>query len=239
VEQAYEIVARGEALSLPIIVAQNYRFNPAERTLRYLIQQSYLGQLTEVHCVARRSRPGKGTFLGSMDYAQIIDVGVHHFDSLRSVLGCNPVSVAVRTFNPSWSDYHHGAVTEGLIEMEHGIRVQYLGTLTSHRYGYSLWIEGENGVLWSNRKYVFFRRRGKKLFWPVKLVQVPKGDGAPYPREGTTSLLNNLKDAVLQKREPETSGRDNLWTLAMVEAGMRSDQEKREVKIAEVLKEVQ
>ena len=63
---------------------------------------------------------------------------------------------------------------------------------------------------------------------------MPKGDEAPYPRGGTTSLLHSLRDAIVAKREAETSGRDNLWTLAIVEAGIRSDREKREVRIAEV-----
>ncbi|MEE9145433.1 MAG: hypothetical protein V3U06_11770 [Candidatus Binatia bacterium] len=90
--------------------------------------------------------------------------------------------------------------------MEGGLHVQYLGTLTSHRFSYSVWIEGEKGVLWTNRKFLLWRPRGKRLFWPVKLVKVPKGDEAPFPREGTTSLLNSLRDALLNGKKPETSG---------------------------------
>jgi predicted dehydrogenase len=235
VKEALKAVERGNILNRPVIAAQNYRFHPIERTLRHLIQHGHLGKIASIHCVARRNRPGKGTFLGSLDYAQIVDVGVHHFDSLRSILGCNPVSMVARTFNPAWSDYRHGAVTEALIEMDGGIHVQYLGTLTSQRYSFRLWIEGESGAVLTNRKWVLWRPRGKRLFWPVGLVRVPKGDDAPNPREGMISLLLSLRDAILQKREPETSARDNLWTLAMVEAGMSSDQERREVKIEEVL----
>jgi predicted dehydrogenase len=239
VEEALRVVRYGEAMGRPTIVAQNYRFNPAERTLRHLIRQEYVGKVTHVQCHARRHRIGQGTFLRTLDYAQLLDDSVHHFDSLRSILGCNPVSVVARSFNPPWSDYRHGACTEAMLEMEGDIHLQYLGSFASHRYGVSLWIEGEKGVLWSNRKRVFCRQRGKRLFWPMKLVQVPRGDEAPYPREGTTSLLNALRDTLLQQHTPETSGRDNLWTLAMVEAGMRSDREKREVCIAEVLREAE
>jgi predicted dehydrogenase len=235
VKEACRVIRRGEALGRPVIAAQNYRFNPAERTMRQLIQQGHVGKITSVQCTARRYRPGKGTFLGSMDYAQIVDDGVHHFDSLRSILGCNPVSVVARTINPPWSDYRHGPVTEALIEMEKGIHAQYLGALTSHRYGFSLWIEGEKGMLWSNRKWVLWRPRGRRWFWPVKQVKVPKGDEAPCPREGTTSLLNSLRDAVLYGREAETSGRDNLWTVAMLEAGVRSDMEQRTILVKELL----
>lgn len=237
VREAYEVVKRGEALGRPTMAAQNYRFNPAERTLRHLVQQDYLGKITSAQCIACRYRAGKGNFLGSMEYAQIVEDAVHHLDSLRSILGQNPVSMVGRAFNPPWSEYLHGAATQALIEMEGGVHVQYVGTLASHRYGLTFWIEGENGVLWTNRKWVLGRQRGKRLFWPIRTVRVPKGDGAPYPRQGTTSLLNNLRDAIRQKRQPETSGRDNLWTLAMLEAGMRSDRQKREIRIEEILNE--
>jgi predicted dehydrogenase len=66
-------------------------------------------------------------------------------------------------------------------------------------------------------------------------VAVPKGDELPYPKAGTVSLLNQFRDAVRDGRVPETSVDDNLWTLAMVEAGIRSHREKRRIAIAEVL----
>jgi len=44
-----------------------------------------------------------------------------------------------------------------------------------------------------------------------------------------------LKDAVLRGAEPETSARDNLQTLAIVQAGKRSAEKHRRVSIEEVL----
>jgi predicted dehydrogenase len=236
VKEALTVLAQADRRRKKIIVAQNYRFVPAERTLRKLIQEGLLGRVVLASCVSRRYRPGKGTSLGTISYPQLVDVGVHHFDSFRSIFACNAVRISANAFNPPASDYQHGACTQALIEMEGGIHIQYLGTLTSHRYGFSLWIEGEKGVLWTNRKWVLWRPRGKRWFWPVRRVTVPKGDEAPYPREGTTSLLNALRDAVLLGREAETSGEDNLWTVAILEAGIRSDQENREVTIEEIIK---
>jgi predicted dehydrogenase len=48
------------------------------------------------------------------------------------------------------------------------------------------------------------------------------------------SLLNQFRDALTRGEAPETSGADNLWTLAMVEASMHSAREGRRVEIAEV-----
>jgi predicted dehydrogenase len=151
------------------------------------------------------------------------------------MLGIDAVTISCRVNNPPWSDYRHGAVTEALIEMEGDVAVQYLGTLTSDRDEYSLWVEGEEGVLWADRRRVWWRKKGWRFFVPVRKVSVPKGDELPYPREGTTSLLDSLRDAVLHGQEPETSARDNLQTLALVEAGKRSAEQNRRVMIGEIL----
>jgi len=235
VQDAVGIVERSEVLKRPVLVAQNYRFIPAERSLRQLIREGRIGKISFATCISRRQRPGRGTFLGTMDYPQITDVGVHHFDSLRGMLAIDAIAISCRVSNPPWSDYRDGAVTEALIEMEGGVAVQYVGTLTSDRDEYSLRIEGEEGVLWTDRKRLWWRKKGWRFFMPVSKVSVPKGDELPYPREGTTSLLNSLRDAVLHGQQPETSARDNLQTLAMVDSGKRSAEEQRRVIIRETL----
>jgi predicted dehydrogenase len=237
VRDAGRVIRRAGEVGKPVIVAEQFRYVPAERTVRQLVRDGLLGEIASVTFVDRRRMPSRtqGPWIATLKYPQLQEIAVHHFDSLRSFFARQPVSVMARVWNPPWSDYQHGACTEAMIEMEGGIHIQYLGTLTSHRYTYSVWMEGERGVLWTNRKRVMWRARGKRLFWPVRHVKVPKGDDAPFPREGSTSLLNSLRDALMYGKKPETSGDDNIWTLAMVEAGMRSAAEGRLVSIHEVI----
>ena len=170
-----------------------------------------------------------------MEHPQLEEIAIHHFDSFRYLFRGNAVSIMARIFNPPGSLYRSGAATEALIEMEGNLPVLYFGNLVSHRYDYSLTVEGENGCLWSDRKRVWWRKKGARFFFPIKLVPVPKGDELPYPRAGTTSLLNQVRDAVLKNKEGETSGRDNLWTLAMVAATARSAEQACKVSISETL----
>ncbi len=95
-------------------------------------------------------------------------------------------------------------------------------------------MEGEKGDIWTDRKRVWWRPRGRRFFKPSKLVGVPKGDELPYPKAGTVSLLNQFRDAVVHGKVAETSADDNVWTLAMVEASIASDREHRSVRIDEV-----
>lgn len=237
VNDAIRVLQKAKAMGKQIVVAENYRFARAERTVKKAVQDGMVGSIASVTLIDRRRLPSReqGSWVAQMDYPHLKEIAIHHFDSLRSILGCRPTRMAAQVFNPPGSDYRHGACTQAMIEMDGGIHIQYLGTLTSHRYAFSLWIEGEKGVLWTNRKWVLWRPRGRRWFSPLKQVQVPKGDEAPYPREGTTSLINSLRDAVLLGREAETSGQDNLWTLAMVEAGLRSAEQGKTIAMEEIL----
>jgi len=49
------------------------------------------------------------------------------------------------------------------------------------------------------------------------------------------SMLTQFRDAVDHGKPPETSGADNLWTLAMFEAAVRSSESGRYVTIDETL----
>ena len=236
VASARRVIARAEEKGLPLVVAENFRFVPVERTVRRVIQGE-LGQVSNISFSDRRRMPlaMHGSFVRELTHPQLSEIAVHHFDSLRSFTGKQPVAVVARSFNPPGSEYAHGACTEALVEFEGGLHAQYLGTMTSSKFGWRVYAEGADGDLWSNRKLVTVRRRGGKLFLPVRKERGLPGDGDPYPREGTTSLLESLRAAVRDGKEPESSGRENLWAVAMVAAALRSDEEGRTVAVAEVL----
>ena len=236
VAQAKRILEAAKRNGKHVIVAENYRYWPAERTVRQWVQQGRLGRIDNVTLVDRRHMPSRteGPWLAQIEYPQLGEIAIHHFDSLRAMLLCEAASISARVWNPPHSDYRHGACSAATIRMGEA-RVMYMGTLTSPRFSFSLRVEGTEGELWTNRKYVFSRAKGKRFFKLVKNVAVPAGDERKYPQGGTTSLLNSLRDAVERNQAAETSGADNLGTLAMVEAARRSDAERREVALAEIL----
>ena len=235
VDEGRRVLERAREVGKQVIVAENYRFFPAERTVLRLLREQFLGRLDNAIMIDRRHQPSRveGPWFGQIEYPQLQEIATHHFDSLRGFFGAKPNSIHVRAWNPPWTDYKHGANTEALVDFGH-MQVQYLGTLLSHRYGFSLWVEGEKGVLWTNRRIVMWRPGGSRWFRPIRNDKVPKGDEKPYPQGGTTTLLNSLRDAVLKGTPAETRGEDNIWTVAMVEAGKRSDRERRTVDLAEV-----
>lgn len=235
--EAIQVVQRARAVGRPIMVAENFRFFPAERTLRRVLDEGIAGRLSSVVCIDRRDQPShtQGPWVKGMEYPFLTEIAVHHFDSFRYLFNREPVAIRARCYNPPGSDYDQRAAIEALIELDGGVPIQYTGTTVANRYEYGLWVEGEHGDLWTDRKRVWWRPRGRRFFRPVKLVPVPKGDELPYPKAGTASLLNQFRDALVHGKTPETAGEDNLHTLAMVEASILSDREGRSVRLAEVL----
>lgn len=235
--EARRVNERSKQTGKPVVIAEQFRWVPAERTVRRVVREGLLGKVFSATLADRRRMPKgmQGAWAAELEHVQLREIAVHHFDSIRAFFDRRPVSVAARAWNPDGSDYKHGACTEAMIEMEDGLHVQYLGTLTSPKFGYRLVVEGDRGTLWTNRKHVLVRPGGSKLFKPIKKVAVPKGDGDPYPREGTTSLIESLVAAVRTGQVAETSGEDNLWTIAMMEAGIRSDREGRTIAVRDVI----
>ena len=234
--EAVMVVARARAVGRPVLVAENYRFFQAERTVRHLLDEGRIGRLAAVVCIDRRDQPShtQGPWVKGMEYPFLTEIAVHHFDSFRYLFNRQPGSILAKSYNPAGSDYNEGGAAEALIELHGGLPIQYSGTMVATRYEYSLWVEGETGELWTDRRRVWWRPKGKRFAQSIKLVPVPQGDEERYPKAGTVSLLNQFRDALTQDKSPETSGEDNLWSLAMVEASILSVREKRRVQIDEV-----
>lgn len=235
-DEAIAVVALSRSARRPVMVAENYRFFAAERTVRRMLDEEVAGRIASAVCIDRRDQPShtQGAWVKTADHPFLAEIAVHHFDSFRYLFKRQPSSIFAKAFNPPGSTYDRNAAVQALIDLDGGLPIQYAGTFTASRYEYSLWVEGEKGDIWTDRKRVWWRPRGRRFFLPSRLVPVPKGDELPYPKAGTVSLLNQFRDAMLHGAPPETSAEDNVWTLAMVEAAIVSQRERRAVRIEDV-----
>jgi predicted dehydrogenase len=234
VADAAKVLHKAAAVGKQVIVAEQYRFWAAERTVKKLLEGGTIGRVDHCQFTDRRNMPAstEGPWLRNIDYPQLQAIAVHHFDSLRMWFG-EPRALAAKAWRSPWSDYQGCENTQAQVDFGN-IQVQYLGTMRSPRYECSIRIEGEQGAIWTNRRWVFVRKPGGRFFRPVKNVAVPPGDERSYPQGGTTALLLALRDAVRNGTPGETSGQDNIWSIAMVEAAKRAMVEARAVKITEV-----
>jgi predicted dehydrogenase len=232
--QGVQVMRAAHRTGRPVMVAQNGRYRRCERALRTLLREGKVGTVTHVSCIDRRRRRAAAPAGSPVDYRQLREVAAHHFDSLRGVLGRNPVRVMAQSSQPPDSPDPHGSTTEAFFEMEDHIPIQYYGSLTANRDAFELRIEGEHGALRTDVRRLWWRKRGSRFFLPMRMPNLPAADALKPPREGMGSLLDQLQAAIISGEVPETHGDDNLWSLAMTEAVMVSDRSAQSVAIADV-----
>jgi predicted dehydrogenase len=101
--EARELVDEAAALNRTLMVSQNYRFFPAVRAAQNIVKGQELGRLLHVDVEFRRFQPtGRWT---RWRHPLLLDLGIHHFDLMRAVLGREPRTVDCRAWNPPWSGY--------------------------------------------------------------------------------------------------------------------------------------
>ncbi|HIC19918.1 TPA: Gfo/Idh/MocA family oxidoreductase [Candidatus Poribacteria bacterium] len=159
---------------------------------------------------------------------------MHHFDLLRYVMDCEPVAVHARTWNPPWGFHAGDAGHTAIIDFEGGLVATHhaLGSSTgkSSPWNGEWRIEGPEGSLTWEEDQIFHTRD-----YPANQRRRQEIPHDNLPLIGQDAILMELLSAVNENREPECSGQDNLKSLAIVFAAIRSSKENRTVKISELL----
>ncbi len=233
---ARELVELAAHKGLILMVSQNYRFFPAPRAIASLVRESALGQLFEISIDFRKysyappDRRGRHHF---EEQPLLVDMSIHHFDLLRLILNREPDRVFCEAWNPRWTAFTGPSVAVGSIDFG-DVVVSYRGSWISAGpptpWAGDWRLEFEHGeVHWTNRdddathdKVLIRPRGGKPRSATLRSMQWTGGWGT----------LAEFADAVLNEREPETSGRDNLGTMAIVDAMVESAGAREPVSVA-------
>ncbi|MFB3903568.1 MAG: Gfo/Idh/MocA family protein [Acidobacteriota bacterium] len=228
VAEAAEVLSLAQKANKPVVVAQSWRFGWAQERLRDFLRQGRLGRVTHMSVIDRRRSASEADWTAESEYVQLLDRGVDQFDGVRSVLGLGAVSLMTEARKAPWSGYRHGSTTQSMIEMEQDVHVHYFGSVTAGRDEHETWLEGEKGVLWTDERIIWWRKRGWPRFIPL-VVRRPRVS----PNQVRRMLLEELKPAL--QRRPQTDAADTLRTLAMLEAAVQSDRTGRPIRVAELV----
>jgi predicted dehydrogenase len=207
------------------MVSQNYRFGGAARKARGLVRQQALGPVSSVEIDFRRSAntvPATNHRHYQLWHPLLADMAIHHFDLMRFVLGQEPLQVMSKTWNPPWSNFASPPAAALTVTFDGGTIVNYSGS----------WISQGPTTNWCGewrmdceRGQIAWTGRGEL---PEKVHMRP-AQGRPHAvRLPTLDLVDRhgSLQAFVQSLEnhttPESSGRDNLNTLALMLAAIQS-----------------
>lgn len=230
---AVRMAEAGERAGVKHMLTQNYRFGACPRTTRQALACGMIGKPGQ--CDLRFYMPWAdmpGSHYVTQPYMLINDMMVHHFDMLRYVLGADPVSVQAITWNHPWGwhagDAAHAIVfhfADGLVATHVSVGCA-VGSRTTWNGDWR--IEGPEGSIdWEADRmwHVHLHRTPERVRYEIFPLAVPAAEHA---------ILDEFFTAIWEDREPECSARDNLKSLAMVFAAIRSAKEGRRVDLAEL-----
>ena len=234
-QAAAEMTAAGQKAGCIHMISQQRRFEPQPRITRRLLGSDVIGepsQLDNVFYIPWADIPG--SHYVTEPYMFLLDMGCHHFDTIRYVLEADPEAVQVVSWNLPWGwhagDASHVAVFEfpgnrmaihRAMGCSNGLQTPWSGDLRIEGPKGSLtW---ENGRVFVTQQHRTDNRRREEI--PVNPLQAPGS---------LVAVLEEFLSALRRDREPECSGRDNLKTMAMTFAAVKSAQDGRRVSLSEI-----
>lgn len=229
---AAELVAAGEAVGRRHMVTQNYRFSWIARRTRQLLESGIIGSPAQLDIGFYMNwADSPGTHYVTEPFMFIKDMMVHHFDMMRYVLGKEPLAVQAVTWNQPWG-WHAGDAAHAIVfEYAEGMHATHvsvgctLGRRTTYNGNWRL--DGPLGTLsWEHDE--LWHTHLHRAEMPVRRQIICD---RPWP--DMDLILNEFLDAVEQDREPECSARDNIASMKIVFAVIRSAEEKRRVSMDE------
>ena len=246
-KEAAEIVNICEDAGITLGVNSNMRYDQSMRALKSILDSGYIGDRV-LATIDMRAIPHWQVFLQKYDRIEILNMGIHHLDIFRYLFG-DPEKITAVTRKDPRTTFDH---IDGISQVTYKYADDFMATTLDDVWAgptegaekdyYIKWrVEGTEGlaqgtISWfaetptpstiefTTKKHPgkWFKPEWEKLWFPDAF-------------EGT---MAQLLRAVENGSEPEIGGRDNLKTLAAVEACYKSIKEERTVTLEEILKEL-
>lgn len=242
---AFEVVQRASVRAIPLMVHDNFRFQPWYREIKSVLEQGKLG--TKTHSMYFRCRPGDGwgpdAYLGRQPYFRemqqllIFETGVHFIDTFRYLAGeVEQVFSVLRQLNPVIRGEDAGLVVFRFLNGA-------VGVWDANRYNEST----AQDVRYTFGEFLLETDGGRiRLDESGQLFIKPLGQDE-YQHRYHPSRHSFSGDCVFQaqrhfieclcnRTEFETSGNKYLQTLAVQEAVYQSQAINQPVRPAQFLK---
>jgi predicted dehydrogenase len=219
-DEAKRLVSLAAQRSTPLLVAQNYRYMRAFRTARRIIAEGELGRVGMVVCQYYRVPQAMAASLARLENSAMWGAGVHHLDALRYILDKPVTKVLAHKFSMPWGTLLSGASMSAMLSF--GEETSAIYSLTYESTGHQFFERGQEFYLRfvGERATLHVFQRWLMLCANGKLPRLIKRGKRNVTEERV--LLDQFEGAVLQGAEPDSSGEDNLQTMAIVEACLRS-----------------
>jgi hypothetical protein len=246
--EAKQVAETVAAAGITLAVNQNMRYDHSVRAMKTVLNRGYIGEPV-LGTIEMRASPHWAPWCADYGRLTLLIMSIHHLDTFRYWFG-DPESVYVSARKDPRTGArfdHTDGISLYILEYANGLRASawddvWAGPWKEGSAGdvYIKWrVEGTDGLAigtigwpaWPNAQPSTIRfttkQAGTSWFAPEwKEVWFPDAFG------GT---MGQLLEALATGTEPALGARDNLHTMALVEACYRSLAEHRPVRLEEIL----
>ncbi len=224
-----------------LAVNQNMRYDQSMRALKTLLDGDHLGTPI-VGQIVMNARPHWQEFIRGYGRIAILNMSIHHLDVFRFLFG-DPERILVSVRNdPSWDFEHSDGMAFYILEYADGLRAIGSDDCFTWADGRIEWrVEGTDGLAkgtigWpdypnGSPSTIDYHLRAEEGEW-----HRPRWEERWFP-QAFSGTMGQLMAAIENASEPEIGGRDNLHTMALIEAAYRSVERRAAVELGEVVEE--
>jgi predicted dehydrogenase len=227
--------ARGPA---KVAVVQNYRYSPAVREARRLLQTRRLGAPRFVAARFRADYREFGSWSGParhrMSRPVLEDAAVHHLDQIRHLLGLEFTEVACDEWRPGDADGFRGACCVSLLaRLESGVRASYEANLVCAGEQRS-WMGEEYRIECADGAIVVVGEQLRMEISEGDTVRIETMELDPMPVRYHLTVITEFFDWVEGAEFRGSTVGDNLHTMRAVFAAMRAAETHAWVRVEEI-----
>lgn len=227
-DEAVQIVDLCEKANIKLGVNSNMRYDQSIRALKAVLDEGLLGERV-LATIDMRAIPHWQDFLKKYDRIEILNMGIHHIDSFRYLFG-DPKSVTCVTRKDPRTKFNHiDGISQYTFQYEDGFMATSLD---------DVWAWPGEGA--EKDIYIRWRVEGTEgmakgtIGWPSYPIPTPSTMSfttKKYPNQwfspswskvwfpdAFAGTMAQLLRAVEENTEPEISGKDNLKTMACIDA---------------------
>jgi predicted dehydrogenase len=243
-QEAKEIVTLCEDAGIKIGVNSNMRYDQSIRALKTILNRGYLGTPV-LATIEMRAIPHWQDFLHKYDHIEILNMGIHHVDAFRYLFGDPDRVTAVARRDPRTPFKHIDGISQYTFQYDNELMATSLDDVWAwpgegtEPDMYIKWrVEGLDGVAQGTIGWPSYPERTPSTIEfttkqsPNKWYR-PTWDKVWFP-DAFQGTMAQLLVALENDTEPEIGGRDNLKTMALIDACYKSIEEQRTVSFNEM-----
>ena len=238
--EAVELVRSAQAAGRTVAVMQNRRAHPAVRAMRAGVAAGAIGTVVDISSDMFLWHLYPNTFVAEIDSPLLRDMAIHPFDAARAITGADAMTVQALEWSSPTSWMSGAAAAAAAFELSNGSVFSYRGSWVAE--GAETSYDGTWRVCGTKGTFVWDGADELRLetversdpYEPATLDRKEIAVASADP-SGHTAGLAAILDALQAGEAPETVASDNLLSLVMVDAAVRSARERRTIEIADVL----